>query len=73
MAKYDKLSLDELQKEQHRISDERAKLRAEGLAVVEQIDKRTAERDAESLVEGMSPAQRKALTQVVGAKGFAPD
>ncbi len=73
MGKYDKLSLDELQDEQHRLSDERVKLRAEGLAIAEQIDKRTAEQEAESLVEGMSPAQRKALTQVVGAKGFAPD
>ena len=69
---YETMTVDQLEAEMQRLTEERAKLRAEALKVQAALDKKLAAQRAAGLVATMSDADKAALAQAVsGAGGIA--
>lgn len=62
---YDSMSLEELETENIRLSNERNAIKQQQLELTAAIDRKIAERDAALKLAAMSPAERAALTQIV--------
>ena len=62
---YDSMSLEELEAENIRLSNERNAIKQQQMELTAVIDRKIAERDAALKLSAMSPAERAALTQIV--------
>lgn len=69
---YETMTVDQLEAEMKRLTEERARLRAEALKVQAVLDRQYAAMRAAILLESMSDADKAALAQAVtGAGGIA--
>lgn len=69
---YENMTIEQLEAEMQRITEERARLRAEALKVQAVLDRQYAAMRAAILLESMSDADKAALAQAVtGAGGIA--
>ena len=69
---YDTMTVDQLEAEMQRLTEERAKLREQALKVQASLDQKYAAMRAAILLESMSDAEKAALAQAVsGAGGIA--
>lgn len=62
---YEKLSLEELEAENIRLSSERAAIKQQQSELTAVIDRKIAARDAALKLAAMSPAEQTALTQII--------
>ncbi len=65
MTNYDSMSLEELEAENIRLSNERAAIKQQQLELTAAIDRKIAERDAGLKLAAMSPAEKAAIAQIV--------
>ena len=69
MNSYYSMTIEELTAALQRITEERARWRAEALEVQAWLDKKQAAQRATDLVAGMSDADKAALTQAISGAG----
>ena len=67
---YSNMSVEELEQESYRLDEERAKVRAEQLAVQEALTNAITKADAERKVANMSDAEKQALVQTIKTQGI---
>lgn len=65
---YESMSIEELEAENTRLSNERARIQAEQRTINDVLSRKFALRDAQIKLNGMSEAERAAFTQLVGVQ-----